>query len=249
MKIVADNYRIGKSTTYWGQDWEPEFLEQLYNEAQEEFEGSDVEVMGRLVTDDKEYELSFRINGPNSIDRLEVQEYGGDYVEDEAFIDKVNDLIFGYINLEEDSEGSYEDEEVTVCAKCGTEIENVAHHSGGDWYDGSVCPECKYVNNTETIKRGEEGLSEGEIKLRKLIREFLLKEKFTESINEMFDHPDDVKDASDLPIWKQISMKIQGVSEEQVKYNIENDLPLNWKGSKEGYYEKMESSKNYSGSN
>jgi hypothetical protein len=68
-------------------------------------------------------------------------------------------------------------------------------------------------------------------------------------MNEMFNHPDDIKDASDLPVWKSIMMKIQGVSDEQIQYNIDNDLPLNWKGSKEGYYEKMEDRRDYSGSN
>jgi hypothetical protein len=71
----------------------------------------------------------------------------------------------------------------------------------------------------------------------------------SEGVNEMLNHPDDIKDVSDLPVWKSIMMKIKGVSDEQIQYNIDNDLPLNWKGSKEGYYEKMEPRGDYSGSN
>ena len=30
--------------------------------------------------------------------------------------------------------------------------------------------------------------------------------------------------------------KLKGVSSEQLKYNMENDLPWDWTGSKEGFY-------------
>ena len=42
---------------------------------------------------------------------------------------------------------------------------------------------------------------------------------------------------------------IKGISKLQSKYNELNDLPWDWKGSKEGYYEKVEGRKYYSGSN
>jgi hypothetical protein len=56
MKITVDNYTIDNSTTYWGQDWEPEFLNQFF----EEGEGRhNVRVEGRVALDSgKEFELT-----------------------------------------------------------------------------------------------------------------------------------------------------------------------------------------------
>jgi len=48
---------------------------------------------------------------------------------------------------------------------------------------------------------------------------------------------------------KKVISKLKGVSEKQINYNIEHDLPWDWKGSKEGYLEKLEPRKNHSGSN
>jgi len=53
----------------------------------------------------------------------------------------------------------------------------------------------------------------------------------------------------DMSLWQKMKLKLKGVSEDQLQYNIENGLPWDWKGSKEGFYEKMESRQNYSGSN
>ena len=50
-------------------------------------------------------------------------------------------------------------------------------------------------------------------------------------------------------LLKKVMRKLKGVSDEQLKYNMENDLPWDWNGSKEGFYEKMEPRKNNSGSN
>ena len=52
-----------------------------------------------------------------------------------------------------------------------------------------------------------------------------------------------------IPLLKKALLKLKGVSESQLEYNIEHGLPWDWKGSKEGFYEKMEPRKNYSGSN
>jgi len=43
--------------------------------------------------------------------------------------------------------------------------------------------------------------------------------------------------------------KLKGVDDKQLHYNIKTDLPWDWKGSKEGYYEKMEGRRHHSGSN
>jgi hypothetical protein len=48
---------------------------------------------------------------------------------------------------------------------------------------------------------------------------------------------------------EKIKRKLKGVSDDQLIYNMENDLPWDWKGSKEGYYEKHEPRKNNRGSN
>lgn len=51
------------------------------------------------------------------------------------------------------------------------------------------------------------------------------------------------------PLLKKIIAKLKGLSDEQIRYNLKNDLPWDWTGSKEGYYEKMEPRKRHSGSN
>ena len=48
---------------------------------------------------------------------------------------------------------------------------------------------------------------------------------------------------------EKIKRKLKGISDEKLQYNMDNDLPWDWKGSKEVYYEKMEPRKNYKGSN
>lgn len=50
-------------------------------------------------------------------------------------------------------------------------------------------------------------------------------------------------------LLKKLMRKLKGVSNEQLKYNMENHLPWDWTGSKEGFYEKMEPRKKHSGSN
>jgi hypothetical protein len=48
---------------------------------------------------------------------------------------------------------------------------------------------------------------------------------------------------------EKIKRKLKGISDDQLVYNMENNLPWDWRGSKEGYYEKMEPRKNNRGSN
>tara|TARA_R110001606_G_scaffold384164_1_gene546862 strand:+ start:328 stop:1053 length:726 start_codon:yes stop_codon:yes gene_type:complete len=52
-----------------------------------------------------------------------------------------------------------------------------------------------------------------------------------------------------IPLLKKALLKLKGVSDSQLEYNIEHGLPWDWKGSKEGFYEKMEPRRNYTGSN
>ena len=58
-----------------------------------------------------------------------------------------------------------------------------------------------------------------------------------------------VNETKDESMVQKLMRKLKGVSDKQLKYNVENDLPWDWKGSKEGYYEKMENKRHHSGSN
>ena len=59
----------------------------------------------------------------------------------------------------------------------------------------------------------------------------------------------DKEDDNDESFYKKLMMKLKGISKDKLEYNMKNNLPWDWKGSKEGYYEKMENKRNYSGSN
>ncbi len=52
-----------------------------------------------------------------------------------------------------------------------------------------------------------------------------------------------------LSLKDRLKIKLAGISDDKVIYNLNNNLPIDWKGSKEGFYEKMEPRKNYTGSN
>ena len=47
------------------------------------------------------------------------------------------------------------------------------------------------------------------------------------------------------PFLKRLIAKLKGITDEQIKYNLKNDLPWDWNGSKEGYYEKIEPRKKH----
>lgn len=48
---------------------------------------------------------------------------------------------------------------------------------------------------------------------------------------------------------KKIVQKFKGVNNEQLEYNLNHDLPWDWRGTKEGFYEKTEKRRYYYGSN
>lgn len=52
-----------------------------------------------------------------------------------------------------------------------------------------------------------------------------------------------------LSFLDKIKLKLAGVSEEQAIENLNNGLPIDWSGSKEGYYDREEPRGNYSGTN
>ena len=70
------------------------------------------------------------------------------------------------------------------------------------------------------------------------IKEYVIQRRLKRFINE-----------DDESLFKKMLRKLKGVSEKQLEYNMKNDLPWDWKGSKEGFYEKMEPRKKSSGSN
>jgi len=59
---------------------------------------------------------------------------------------------------------------------------------------------------------------------------------------------EDFSDDKESLIFK-VLRRLKGVTKDQLEYNMKNDLPWDWRGSKEGFYEKMEPRKNYTGSN
>jgi hypothetical protein len=52
-----------------------------------------------------------------------------------------------------------------------------------------------------------------------------------------------------LSFLDKIKLKLAGVSEDQAIENLNNGLPMDWKGSKEGFYDNQEPRGNYSGTN
>lgn len=58
-----------------------------------------------------------------------------------------------------------------------------------------------------------------------------------------------IKEEEKETLIKKLMRKLKGVDDKQLDYNIKNELPWDWKGSKEGYYEKMEGRRHHSGSN
>lgn len=52
-----------------------------------------------------------------------------------------------------------------------------------------------------------------------------------------------------LSFLDKIKLKLAGVSEEQAIENLNNGLPIDWSGSKEGFYDREEPKRNYSGTN
>ena len=57
------------------------------------------------------------------------------------------------------------------------------------------------------------------------------------------------EEKDDLPFIKKMMAKLKGVSQRQIEYNVKHNLPWDWKGTKEGFYDKMESKINGGGSN
>lgn len=70
----------------------------------------------------------------------------------------------------------------------------------------------------------------------------------TDMVKSYFKESKENKDEEVSWLWK-VKKKLKGISDEQLDYNMRNDLPWDWKGSKEGFREKMEPRKKHSGSN
>jgi len=133
----------------------------------------------------------------------------------------------------------------------------------GDWDLNDEVIE-RYVNdnlNNLNIGKGLENWESGDCDLVELDDEIItdydidvnllnenkkMKESTRQIVREVIS---EVFEDLDMSLWQKMKLKLKGVSEEQLQYNIENGLPWDWNGSKEGFYEKMEPRKNYSGSN
>lgn len=73
--------------------------------------------------------------------------------------------------------------------------------------------------------------------------------EFSDTVFESIGEISKVTGLSEEKILDRIKAKLKGVTPEQMEYNKEHGLPIWWKGSKEGFYEKIEPRKNYTGSN
>jgi hypothetical protein len=50
-------------------------------------------------------------------------------------------------------------------------------------------------------------------------------------------------------LLRKLGMLLKNISDEQLDYNMKNNLPWDWNGTKEGYYEYINGTKYNSGSN
>jgi len=50
-------------------------------------------------------------------------------------------------------------------------------------------------------------------------------------------------------LLRKLGMLLKNISDEQLDYNMKNNLPWDWNGTKEGYYEYIGDTKYNSGSN
>ena len=80
--------------------------------------------------------------------------------------------------------------------------------------------------------------------MKKIVR--LTESDLTRIVKRVIKEEEEIKNDS---LIKKIMRKLKGVSDKQLDYNIKNNLPWDWNGSKEGFYEKMESRKRNTGSN
>ena len=80
--------------------------------------------------------------------------------------------------------------------------------------------------------------------MKKIIK--LTEADLTKIINKVI--VEEKKDEKVSWLWK-VKKKLKGVSDEQLDYNMKHDLPWDWRGTKEGFFEKMEPRKKNSGSN
>ena len=70
----------------------------------------------------------------------------------------------------------------------------------------------------------------------------------TRLVKKIVNESDTKKDKEVSWLWK-VKKKLKGVSDEQLDYNMRNNLPWDWTGTKESFYEKMEPRRKNSKSN
>lgn len=115
--------------------------------------------------------------------------------------------------------------------------DNIKHMNIGkglsSWEDG----DCELVELDSELEE-ELGLKTNTMEESKNAIRMVVREVISESFEDY-----------DMSFLKKLKLKLKGVTEEQLKYNVEHGLPWDWRGSKEGFYEKMEPRRNYGGSN
>jgi hypothetical protein len=58
-----------------------------------------------------------------------------------------------------------------------------------------------------------------------------------------------VNEEQEENLLKKLARKLKGISDEQLNYNVKNNLPWDWDGTKEGYHEHITKKKFPKGSN
>lgn len=69
------------------------------------------------------------------------------------------------------------------------------------------------------------------------------------SVTETYRRKRMVKEEQEENLLKKLARKLKGISDEQLNYNIKNNLPWDWDGTKEGYHEHITKKKFAKGSN
>ena len=69
------------------------------------------------------------------------------------------------------------------------------------------------------------------------------------SVTETYRRKRMVKEEQEENLLKKLARKLKGISDEQLNYNVKNNLPWDWDGTKEGYHEHITKKKFPKGSN
>lgn len=158
----------------------------------------------------------------------EILENGHDWAQDHIATAKESiDQVFDFIMNETKGEDNNNSDFVVDDSEDKEEDENEFEEEIEEGMGRSF---------TVGMNKNEKPADYSEALMREAVRE-TLKDIFNEGENPEFSFKDRLK------------LKLKGVSLEKAKENIKQGLPIDWEGSKEGYYEKQEPRRNYAGTN